>query len=276
MRIQMIKLKNPIIFSIIIATITIGGLILISYITSFILSGIFTETTDYYYYFFINEFIIAIFVIGIAYICGNLYTLRRKGVGLLRSFAIGAYPTVLIILLAFIMYTSELFLGSEILSGLHIAIYLGSMLLIGLVEELIFRGVIAETLLNHYATSRQGIWKAVVISGFIFGIAHVGNVLDAELLGVFVQMAVASVMGMLFTAIYFRSQNLLICILIHAGLDAASLMSSGVFGVGTAEELISSFSLLNLIPCITYFIPVLYLLRKSKITEILGNKTEEN
>lgn len=268
MKIQGFKEKMPIVFSVIIAVATIGGLTLIGYVMSFLIGGFFIESTEYYFFLVISEFIVAIYVLVLAYLSGNLYTLKRKGIGLIRSFGVGAYPIVMCVLLAISMYFTELLLGNELLSSLHIAAYLGSMLLIGVVEEVSFRGIIAETLIGKFGTSRGGIWKATALSGLIFGVAHIANVLEADLFGVFVQMAVATVLGMLFAAIYFRTGNLWVCILIHGGLDAASLMSSGMFGQGTMEGVISAFTLLNLIPCITYFIPVYVLLRKSKIHEV--------
>ena len=33
--------------------------------------------------------------------------------------------------------------------------------LVGAAEELLFRGVIAQTLLEHYGTSRSGVWRCV-------------------------------------------------------------------------------------------------------------------
>ena len=53
----------------------------------------------------------------------------------------------------------------------QVVVFLIAMFLIGLAEESLFRGVIAQTLLEHCGASRAGIWKAVVLSGLIFGAA---------------------------------------------------------------------------------------------------------
>ncbi|MFI3209075.1 MAG: CPBP family intramembrane glutamic endopeptidase [Eubacteriales bacterium] len=268
MKIKSFKEKMPILFCVVVAVIVLVEFKIAGQFLSSFIGNFFTESTDYFFVLFIGEFVAAIFVLLVAYLCGNLYTLKRQGVGLRRGFAIGGYPTVLFLLLAALSLASEAFMGTEMLSRVHIMAYLGTMFLVGFVEELIFRGVIAETLIQHFGTTRGGIWAATAISGVIFGSAHIFNIVEVELLGVFVQIAVASVLGMLLAAIYYRSGNLWVCILIHAGLDAASLISSGVFAQGTIEEFVSSYSLLNLMPCITYFIPVLVLLRVTKLGDI--------
>lgn len=235
---------------------------------SFVLGDRFMEESDYYFFLFISELIAALFVIVIASVSGNLYTLRRKGAGLLRGFGIGAFPTVMLLYLAGTMFLLGYMTGGVVLPTINLFAYLGSMFLIGFVEELAFRGIIAEVVISHYGTNSVGVWKATLVSGIIFGVAHMSNALEAELFGVLVQVAVASVLGMLLTAIYYRSGNLWVCILIHGGLDAASLLMSGVFGEGTLVDMVSSFSFINLTPCITYSIPVFVLLRKSKNYEV--------
>ena len=116
------------------------------------------------------------------------------------------------------------------------------------------------------------IWKATVLSGVLFGAVHVVNLIGSAPLGVVVQMTVASVLGMLLAAIYFRTGNLWVTIIIHAYMDYASLLNTGLF-VGSSAgdsvaDAISNYSLVNLAPVLTYGIPVLFLLRKKKLPEI--------
>ena len=51
-------------------------------------------------------------------------------------------------------------------TGWQIAWYFIGMFTVGVAEEFLFRGVIAQTLLEHFGTSRAGIWKACLLSGF--------------------------------------------------------------------------------------------------------------
>lgn len=266
--IMKLKTNKPVIFSVLIAAITIGGMLVLGLGISLVLGDMFMGETDYYFFLFISELVAAIFVIAIASVSGNLYTLRRKGAGLLRGFVIGAFPTIMLSYLAGTMFLMGYMTGGVVLPTINLLAYFGSMFLIGFVEELAFRGVIAEVVIDRFGTSPIGVWKATLVSGVIFGVAHISNALEAELFGVLVQVAVASVLGMLLTAIYYRSGNLWVCIFIHGGLDAASLLMSGVFGEGTLVDMVSSFSFINLTPCITYSIPVLVLLRKAKNYEV--------
>ncbi len=57
------------------------------------------------------------------------------------------------------------------------------MMLVGVAEEFLFRGVVAETLLEHFGTSRAGVWKACLLSGVLFGCAHLTNLFTSAPLG---------------------------------------------------------------------------------------------
>ncbi len=259
-----LKINKPIIFSVLVAIITIGGMNLLALVVGLVVGIEKLQRLDSYTLLLINEIIGAGLVLGLAYASSTLYTLRRKGSGLLRGFGVGAFPATMICLVAFSMFVTSYMMGEVVKPVHNIVIYFLGMFMIGFVEELAFRGMVAESLIRFFGTSTKGVWKATAISGVIFGVAHMSNALEAELLGVFVQSSVAIVLGMLLAAIYYRTGNIWVCILLHGGLDAASLLASGVFGDGTVLDAVSSYSLINLLPCITYFIPVLVLLRKSK------------
>ncbi len=81
------------------------------------------------------------------------------------------------------------------------------LLLAPLVEELLFRG-----LLYRMLAEEVGAWPAIAISAACFALAH-GALLSPQLLG-----------GLLFAAIYARSGNLWLPILLHSGANGALLL----------------------------------------------------
>ena len=117
-------------------------------------------------------------------------------------------------------------------TGWQIAWYFIGMFTVGVAEEFLFRGVIAQTLLEHFGTSRAGIWKACLLSGFFFGGAHLTNILSSAPFGVLMQCVFAGSLGVLFAAIYFRTGNLWVLVFLHGAQDAASLLAGGLYGTG--------------------------------------------
>lgn len=224
---------------------------------------------DYYTLLLAQEMFALMFLVLLAYLCGNSYVLTRRGAGLGHAVQVAAYPLIFIGMVSVTMAAIGMESGAALQSPDQIIIYFAAMLSIGLVEEIAFRGIIAQTLIEHYGADYIGTWKATIVSGVIFGLAHMSNIFSAEPLGVLVQVAVASVLGMLFAAIYYRTGSLWICILLHAGLDAGSLLDTGIFvSETTIVDVVSSFSIVNLTPCITYGLPILFLLRRRKNFEV--------
>ena len=93
-----------------------------------------------------------------------------------------------------------------------------SMLLVGFIEELIFRGFLFRALLDRNAAG-----VAVAISAVTFGIGHIVNLLagqgDLETL---LQVIFAVAWGFLFTLVFYRSGSLWICVAVHGLVDVFS------------------------------------------------------
>ena len=146
---------------------------------------------------------------------GKAQLLRKRGCGFFNGLLVGMYPLAL---LAYTLYTKILFGLPEdgtLLPLWRILSFLANMMLVGVAEEFLFRGVIAETLLEHFGTSRSGIWKACLLSGLLFGCAHLTNLLSSAPLGVLMQCIFAASLGVLYAAIYFRTGNLWVTVFLH-------------------------------------------------------------
>ncbi len=91
-----------------------------------------------------------------------------------------------------------------------------SMLLVGCIEEMIFRGFLFRALLKKNSTP-----VAVTISAVTFGIGHIVNLLagqgDMETL---IQVIFAIAWGFIFTFVFYKSGSLWVCIAVHGLVNA--------------------------------------------------------
>ena len=157
---------------------------------------------------------------------------------------------------------------TPLLPARRILSFLACMAMVGVAEEFLFRGVIAETLLEHFGTSRAGVWKACLLSGVLFGAAHLTNLSSSAPFGVLMQCAFSASLGALFAAIYFRTGNLWVTVFLHGAMDIASMLIGGLYGTTTLSESVSGYDASMLLTVVVYLLPVAFLLRKKKLPEV--------
>lgn len=86
-----------------------------------------------------------------------------------------------------------------------------TMFFVGLMEELIFRGCIYKI-----CDEKWGDQKAVILSSVLFGLMHIINVLNDNILMVVLQMAYATCIGIVFAMLMYKKQGIILSILAHA------------------------------------------------------------
>ena len=96
-----------------------------------------------------------------------------------------------------------------------------SFLLVGVAEEIIFRGFLFNGM------KRTGsLTAAVIVSAITFGMGHIVNLLTGHATGeTLVQIVFAVAWGFLFTFAYLKGGSLLPCIAIHGLIDAFSVFA---------------------------------------------------
>lgn len=92
---------------------------------------------------------------------------------------------------------------------------------IALFEEAIMRGVVLNKMMNKWGHSKLGIYMVAIMSSLIFGLWHLINLVDAPWLLVTTgaQVIYAFFIGVFFAAIYLRTKNLWVTIILHAIVD---------------------------------------------------------
>ena len=264
-----LRAKHPVGFCVLSEVLFLGSLLLASYLIVFalVLFGVDLERVDSYFLSAVQEavgMVVALVILGRT---GKMYLLRRRGSGFFNGLLVGLYPIALI---GYNAYNTLLFGRPEgdMLPAWHVVWFLIGMTSVGVAEEFLFRGVIAQTLLEHFGTSRAGVWKACLLSGLLFGAAHLTNLLSSAPFGVLMQCVFAASLGTLFAAIYFRTGNLWVTVFLHGAMDIASMLVGGLYGTEDVAESISGYDASMMLSILIYLIPTLFLLRKKKIGEV--------
>ena len=101
-------------------------------------------------------------------------------------------------------------------SGAALVFAVLSMLLVGYVEEMLFRGFLFKAL-----ASKNSIGVAIIISAVTFGIGHIINLLTGQAnLETVIQVFFAVAWGFIVTMVFYKSRSLIPCILAHGLVDA--------------------------------------------------------
>lgn len=141
---------------------------------------------------------------------------------------------------------------------------------IGFCEESIFRGIAANVIGKKYCRDRKGVWMAAIITGAMFGIVHVTNVIyGVTIEAAIIQVIMATAIGVFFAAVYFRGGNIWALILVHALTDTNSLFEGKFTEISSDIESINGLSLASLIMFPVFIGMAAFLLRKKKISGIV-------
>ena len=135
-------------------------------------------------------------------------------------------------------------------SKTEIIFHILTMINIGFIEEVIFRGFLFRMM------EKQNLKSAIHVSAITFGIGHIVNLLNgADLIPTLMQICYAISIGYLFIIIFYKSKSLIPCIITHCVMNSLS-----VFNV---ENSIS----LYVVPAFLVILPLLYALYIYRIKE---------
>lgn len=102
----------------------------------------------------------------------------------------------------------------------EILFYIITMLNVGFLEEIIFRGFLFKMM------EKDNVKSAMVVSSITFGIGHIVNLLNgADLIPTLMQVCYAISIGYLFVIIFHRSKSLVPCIIAHALNNSFSIFN---------------------------------------------------
>ena len=99
--------------------------------------------------------------------------------------------------------------------------YIAAMLMIGVIEELLFRGYLLRLL------ERRSVKTAIMVSSLTFGLGHIVNLANgAELLPTLLQLVYALAIGFMLSVFMVRAKNIVPCCIFHGVFNALAAFSS--------------------------------------------------
>ena len=106
---------------------------------------------------------------------------------------------------------------------LKTVMFMVSMIFVGFLEEIIFRGFLFK------AMAKESLIAAVIVSSVTFGIGHIVNLFNgsgADLLTNLCQVCYAMAGGFLFVILFYRGKSLWPCIVTHSAVNALSVFEN--------------------------------------------------
>lgn len=120
-----------------------------------------------------------------------------------------------------VMLTANLWYGVGLyISLIEAVFYALTMLCVGFLEEVIFRGLL------FHAMRKDGVKSAIIVSSLTFGMGHIINLFNGsgtELLPNLLQVVYATAAGFMFVMIYYKTGSLIVCISAHGVFNALSV-----------------------------------------------------
>lgn len=256
------------IFSFMSALISIGSLVICK-------SWIFKTSNDFSYDFnYILSYLFPLIIVFTAcFLSGNINKIRFHkegiGTGILYGWLIivsGVYGFVS----SYIKCDKSFF---SFPSMQKIIFFTLVMLLIGIFEEVIIRGVILNNMLNKWGYTKAGMIKSVILSSLIFGLCHLVNLIGhpSLIITTLTQVMYSFLIGVLFASIYLRCKNIWAVIILHAIFDwfwrvsdIYHIIANPVTPVDISVALGLTISML----CIPFALVGFFLLRKAFVEDM--------
>ena len=152
--------------------------------------------------------------------------IRRNGLSEFYGLCPSAVPAsrLLWYLPLVVLASVNLWFGAVMnLSVLETVLYMCSMLCVGFLEEVFFRGLLFKAMLPG------GTRSAIIVSSVTFGIGHLVNLFNgsgADLFASLLQVIYAVAAGFLFTILCYKTGSLRACIVTHGVLNALSVFAN--------------------------------------------------
>lgn len=122
----------------------------------------------------------------------------------------------------------------------EIVLHILTMINIGFIEEIIFRGFLFKMM------AKNNVNIAIIVSALTFGVGHIVNLLNgAELIPTLLQICYAASIGYLFVIIFHKTKSLIPCIITHSLMNALS-----VFNIENSLSLYVSSAFLIIVPLV--------------------------
>lgn len=101
-----------------------------------------------------------------------------------------------------------------------IVFYMLTMVNIGFIEEMLFRGFLFRMM------EKDNLKSAMIVSSITFGMGHIVNLLNGrEMASTLFQVCYAIILGYMLVIIFYRSKSIIPCVVFHALINALSVFN---------------------------------------------------
>jgi len=178
---------------------------------------------------------------------------------LLPKHLLWCIPCFLVVLANF-PFTAVFGGSAKILRSDLIALFVLECLSIGLMEELLFRGLLQDTLSKFFENKPHSKIITVIATSAAFGIIHIFNLFAGAGFGATVlQVGYSFLIGAMLSAVIMKTGNIWLCVVIHAAFDFGGNIITEL-GTGAFQDL--WFWIFTAVAGVICFIHVLYYLLK--------------
>ncbi len=123
--------------------------------------------------------------------------------------------------LTLLLFANLIYGFNVTLSATEAMLYVLTMLLVGLLEEVIFRGLLFR------AMEKDNRKAAVIVSSITFGMGHIINLINGSGAGIFesiLQVVYATAAGFMLVEVFLKSKSIIPCIVFHSVFNALSVV----------------------------------------------------
>lgn len=171
----------------------------------------------------VSEFVVFVFAIVLLIIRKKWYIFKEKKINFGESVKLCLPILVLSVIIALANATELIGTDVNVNNLISLIIY---VVLIGLFEEIFFRGIIENELLEKYSSNKKEILISIIISGVVFGAVHLTNLFAGQdLLTTMMQFVQTTAIGILFGTVYYKTRNIWAMIFLHSFYDFSVLLS---------------------------------------------------
>ena len=88
-------------------------------------------------------------------------------------------------------------------------------MMVGLFEEMAFRGVIFLAILKKKPEDKLWQFASIALSSVIFGLVHLVNLIESSPSAVFMQIGYSALIGAMCAVVLMKTANIWLCVVIH-------------------------------------------------------------
>ena len=193
---------------------------------------VFSAHTNYDYLF--SELVVLAASVILLFLTGQVHTMRWSAKRFVKSLLSGLiFPALAV--MGCVVFADEGMKQGVVYKPLpEIIAFAAFVIAVGFAEEILCRGIIADSILERFGTSRSGVVVSVLLSGCLFGVSHIVNVFYGQSFeDTSIQMIATSMLGILLSAIYIKHKSVYGVAMLHAMLNFMTMFMEGFWEGGT-------------------------------------------